>query len=76
MKQQIENIIKKNIESSLVGEHYLIDPSLIADEVLKVVVEKIEHHFYGANNPKVRDILQLLSEHLSPNKENKNNETN
>ena len=47
-----------------------INTSLIADEVLKVIVEKIEHHFYGANDPKIKDIINLLST-LSPNKENK-----
>lgn len=74
-----------------------INTSLIADEVLKVVVEKLEKVFdkhcnyspkkieseeeYGYNKGLMAEakllkfeILQLLSEHPSPNKENKNND--
>lgn len=66
-----------------------INTSFIADEVLKVVVEKIEKRvsFYkdeinkNLSNKReledrldeVEDIINLLSEHLSTNKENKNN---
>ena len=65
-----------------------ISPSLIADEVLKVVVEKIEMLYGDIVTTKkdiaiphncieyetaLDDVVNLLS-NLSPNKENKNNE--
>lgn len=108
MKNIIEQTIKKNLPQSIKlkegGSYYMgfkdcvdnINTSLIADEVLKVVVEKLEKVFdkhcnyspkkieseeeYGYNKGLMAEakllkfeILQLLSEHLSPNKENKNN---
>lgn len=108
MKQDIENIIKKNLpektderkvatfggwQAETYGEKMLvnavldqINTSLIADEVLKVVVEtlrnnidKIQKYTGGSSvepkdiRVKLKDVLQLLS-NLSPNKENKNNE--
>lgn len=120
MKQDIENIIKKNLPEKnwrnkwnchQVGcdwnrnrvygnkvcdmncENVLdnisqINTSLIADEVLKVVVEKIEMLYGDTVTTKkdiaiphncieyetaLDDVVNLLS-NLSPNKENKNNE--
>lgn len=106
MKQQIENIIKKNLpEERNEYDFGIQDPayaeqegfnqalsqintSLIADEVLKVVVEKIEsikRFKCGAcdgakcshcQSCEMREeIIKELS-NLSPNKENKNNENN
>lgn len=106
MKQEIEQIIKKNLPEKKVGycklhsftgseadrgmcedcameelEHSSfnqalssIDTSLIADEVLKVVKLEIEKKYpnYKENyHDEVEEIINLLSEHLSPNKENK-----
>ena len=107
MHQDIENIIINNLpekkgevswlnEDATGGYNIALDEintSLIADEVLKVVVEKLEKVFdkhcnyspkkieseeeYGYNKGLMAEakllkfeILQLLSEHLSPNKEN------
>lgn len=61
-----------------------INTSLIADEVLKVVVEKIEEkRDYWKNKPwnpewnlEIEDKVEVLEDllsNLSPNKENKNN---
>jgi len=56
LKEQLEEVIKKNLpenKKSMINRMYdngfdqslsQINPSLIADEVLKVVVEKIEKH--------------------------------
>jgi uncharacterized protein YktB (UPF0637 family) len=113
MKQDIENIIKKNLPEpakgiekvienteqdriyNLLNENMVIgfnqslsqiDTSLIADEVLKVVVEKIESYKkiellklrscendkinWNYHQGKVHQLEDLLS-NLSPNKENK-----
>lgn len=116
MKQDIENIIKKNLpekkekvyrsdgktELFVTSNFHFnqalsqINTSLIADEVLNVVVEigeklKFNHKegiCYNCNckiyDRGISDLLNLLtnsntlegerSEHLSPNKENENNE--
>lgn len=101
MKQEIEQIIKNNLpekkgkysqynESATFGFNQAlsqINTSLIADEVLKVVVEKIEMLYGDIVTTKkdiaiphncieyetaLDDVVNLLS-NLSPNKENKNN---
>lgn len=103
MKQEIEQIIKKNLpdkletemcenpcDSCLKGDGFnialsQINTSLIADEVLKVVVGKIEMLYGDIVTTKkdiaiphncieyetaLDDVVNLLS-NLSPNKENK-----
>lgn len=87
MNKDIENIIKRNLpekkeefaEGFNDGETKIfnqalsqINTSLIADEVLKVVVETLRKEFDDIGWS-VYDMNKLLSEHLSPNKENKNN---
>lgn len=85
MKQQIENIIKKNLPK--IQEHICgfndgecvcncfqealsqIDTALIADEVLKVIEEKTEKIDVSGGGSGRRLKEQLLST-LSPNKEN------
>lgn len=97
MKQQIENIIKKNlpeeneiypinVEKQDEKWNYLngfnqalsqINTSLIADEVLKVVITEIEKednkwNGNGEHYANVREALNNLLSTLSPNNENKN----
>lgn len=85
MKQDIENIIKKNLPQSIKlkegGSYYMgfkdcvdnINTSLIADEVLKVFREQIEDlpTLYNSIEHLISkdDILDLL-DNLSHNKEN------
>jgi len=100
MKQQIEEIIKMNLPekkegygNSISNGGYngfnnclsKINTSLIADEVLKIVVEKIkemklcyaddlienEMDYIAGQSHNKQHIIKLLS-NLSPNKENKN----
>jgi hypothetical protein len=97
INKQLEEIIKKNLPMKYdIGEENYdlkdrhleyneaiddIDTSLIADEVLKVVVEKIkEKRDYWKNKPwnpewnlEIKDKVEVLEDllsNLSPNKEN------
>jgi 2-hydroxy-3-keto-5-methylthiopentenyl-1-phosphate phosphatase len=102
MKQDIENIIIKNlpkpqetypinVEKQDEKWNYLngfnqaisqIDTSLIVDEVLKVVVEKIKEEVekyepaYESEDKAIVSFGKQLLSNLSINEENKNNERN
>jgi hypothetical protein len=96
IKEQLEEVIRKNLPEKKEITHpqfalwekgfnqaiSQINTSLIADEVLKVVVEKIkEKRDYWKNKPwnpewnlEIKDKVEVLEDllsNLSPNKENK-----